>query len=158
MEPYSGPAPRANTYNAAMITRCVQFLVLLLVCCGCSRTNFDPELATRSYPFELHTTEVLPIQVFRDGSHIEIVNSTDRGWGPSTIWVNQQFAYEVDHLHSGQRLTLDLFEFRNDLGERFNAGGLFRTRQPTPVRLVELQPGEGQPLVGFVAIRGGAEE
>ena len=142
----------------SMITRGVTFLILVLACSSCSRMNYDPDLATRPYPFELHTTDTLPIQVFRDGTSVEIVNSTDRGWGASTIWINQQFAHELDELRAGQRVTLDLFEFRNDLGERFNAGGLLRTRQPTPVRLVELQPGEGQPLIGFVAIRSGDDE
>ena len=141
-----------------MIIRGVTLLVLALVCGSCSRKNFEADLATRPYPFELHTTDTLPIQVFRDGTQLEIVNATERGWGASTIWVNQQFASEIVELRAGQRLTLDLFEFRNDLGEQFNAGGPLRTRQPTPVRLVELQPGEGQPLVGFISIRGGIDE
>ena len=68
--------------------------------------------------------------------------------------VGRQFSDNVVFVY----FVLDLFEFRNDLGEIFNAGGPFRTRQPTPVRLVELQPGEGQPLIGFVAIRGGDDE
>lgn len=152
------PRDRANPYNAGMITRGAMFLILCLACTGCNSPNFDPAYATRPYPFQLHTTDTVAIQVFRDGAHLEIVNSTDRNWGESTIWINQQFAHDVDGLAPGQRLTFDLFEFRNDIGERFNAGGWFRTRQPTPVRLVELQPGEGQPLIGFVAIRNLDEE
>ena len=103
-----------------ILVRMLLFLVLCLACTGCNRPNYDPAYATRLYPFQLHTTDTLPIQVFRDGTHLEIVNSTDRSWGPSTIWVNQQFAYEISGLASGQRVTLDLFEFRNDLGEIFN--------------------------------------
>ena len=125
---------------------------------GCNRPNFNPKLATEPYPFELHTTDTLPIQVFRDGSSLEIVNSTERSWGEVTIWVNQQYAHDLPSLGVGEHVTLHLTNFRNDYGEQFNAGGFFRTRQPTPVRLVELQPGEGQPLVGLIAIRSGEGE
>jgi hypothetical protein len=130
-------------------------LLLALLPAACNTPNFDPSKATREYPFELHTTATLPIQVFRDGTTIEIVNSTDNHWGESSLWINQQYMRLISGLAPGQRLTLDLNDFRNDIGEVFRAGGFFRTRQPTPVRLVEIQPGEGQPLIGFVTIRGG---
>ena len=38
-------------------------------------------------------------------------------------------------------------------GDRFYAGGFFRTREAQVVRLVEIQRGEDQPMVGLVAIR-----
>ena len=44
-----------------------------LLAAGCNLPNFDPAKASVPYPFELHTTNVLPIQVFRDGTEIEIV-------------------------------------------------------------------------------------
>ncbi len=133
-------------------------LLLGLVPAACNTPNFDPAKSTREYPFELHTTTTLPIQVFRDGTTIEIVNSTDNNWGESSLWINQQYMRTIDGLAPGQRMTLHLSEFRNDIGEEFRAGGFLRTRQPTPVRLVEIQPGEGQPLVGFITIRGGDVE
>lgn len=143
-----------NSYNAVMSRdRCILLLFIALACAGCNRMNYNPAYATRPYPFDLHTTNTMPVQVFRDGTRLEIVNSTDTGWGPSTIWVNQQYAHELDGLAPGERVTFHLVDFRNDLGEEFNAGGPFRTRQPTPVRMVEIQSGEDQPLIGFVAIR-----
>lgn len=140
--------------------RFVRFALLLGAACftGCNMPNYNPDLANRPYPFELHTANSIPVQVFRDGTSLEIVNSTDNGWDASIIWVNQQYAHDIDGLAPGEHVTLSLRNFRNDLGEQFNAGGIFRTRQPTPVRLVELQPGEGQPLVGFIAIRSGSGE
>jgi len=148
-----------NSYNVRMVLgHRILLLLAALACGGCNQPNFDPAYATRPYPFQLHTTDTLPIQVFRDGTSLEIVNSTNESWGASMIWVNQQYAHELPGLAPGQRVTFNLFNFRNDLGESFNAGGPFRTREPTPVRLVELQPGEDQPLVGFVAIRDGVEE
>ena len=133
-------------------------LLLGLLPAACNTPNFDPAKSTREYPFELHTTNTVPIQVFRDGTMIEIVNSTDNNWGASSLWINQQYMRSITGLAAGQRLTLSLSEFRNDIGEEFRAGGFLRTRQPTPVRLVEIQPGAGQPLVGFITIRGGDVE
>ena len=133
-------------------------LLPALFLAACNTPNFDPAKATREYPFDLHTTNTIPIQVFRDGTTIEVVNSTDNSWGESSLWINQQYMLLIEGLAPGQRLTLNLSEFRNDLGEEFRAGGFLRVRQPTPVRLVEIQPGEGQPLVGFVTIRGGDVE
>ena len=52
-----------------------------LVPAACNTPNFDPAKSTREYPLELHTTTTLPIQVFRDGTTIEIVNSTDNTTG-----------------------------------------------------------------------------
>lgn len=139
----------------------VAFLVLIvlsMVEAGCNSPNFDPKLATRPYPYELHTTNVLPIQVFRDGTHVEIVNSTDQDWSESTVWVNQRYAAVVKDLKPGQRTTMNLFNFRDDLGEYFRAGGLLRTRPAATVELIELQPAEGQPLVGLISVMPGEGE
>tara|TARA_Y100000588_G_scaffold142021_1_gene156006 strand:+ start:96 stop:536 length:441 start_codon:yes stop_codon:yes gene_type:complete len=133
-------------------------LLLSLLMGGCYHQNFDPSKANKPYPFELHTTNTVPIQVFRDGTSMEIVNSTDRHWKDSTIWLNQQFSHSLPSLQPGERVVLDLKAFRNDIGQEFNAGGFFRLRQPSEMALVEIQPGEGQPLVGLIAIGGSVRE
>ena len=129
--------------------------VLVMAGLSCNAPNFDPKLAVRPYPFELHTTNVLPIQVFRDGTHIEIVNSTDRQWTNATVWVNQRYAATLDSLGPGQRISMDLFSFRDDIGEQFRAGGLFRTRPAAKVELIELQSAEGMPLLGLISVMPG---
>ncbi len=125
---------------------------------GCNAPNFDPKLATRPYPFDLHTTDVVPIQVFRDGTTIEIVNSTDRTWSDATIWVNQRYAAPLKSLQPGQRVSMDLFSFRDDIGEQFRAGGLFRTRPAAKVELIEIQEAEGMPMIGMISIMTGENE
>ncbi|MDG2291785.1 MAG: hypothetical protein P8L37_03930 [Phycisphaerales bacterium] len=125
---------------------------LSIILIGCIQPNFDRSKATYPYPFELHTTNTLPIQVFRDGRTIEVVNSTDHHWENARLWVNQQFMHSLDSLQPGEHIVLNLADFRNDLGEEFSAGGFFSTRRPTPVQLIEVQPGEGQPLIGLLAI------
>ena len=111
-----------RTMVIMMIKRLSSFLLLvlpstglLLMVSGCNFPNFDPKLATRPYPFELHTTDVVPIQVFRDGTDIEIVNSTDRTWTEATVWVNQRYAVLLESLKPGQRVSIDLFSFRDDI-------------------------------------------
>ena len=137
------------------------WLGLLLVVMGvsaCNSPNFDPKLANRSYPYELHTIDVLPIQVFRDGTHIEIVNSTDNSWSDATIWVNQRYSASIKSLQPGQRVSMNLFDFRDDLGEQFRAGGLLRTRPAAKVELIEIQPAEGMPMVGMISVMPGEGE
>jgi hypothetical protein len=48
---------------------------------------------------------------------------------------------------------MDLNSFRDDIGERYPAGGLWSSRRSLPVRMVELQSDPGAPMIGFVAIR-----
>ena len=129
-------------------------LLLALLLGACNHPNFDPSKASKPYPFELHTTNTFPVQVFRDGTSMEIVNSTDQEWQDATVWLNQRFSHPLSTLQAGERVVLDLKSFRDDNGQEFNAGGFFRLRQPTEVALVEIQTGEGQPLVGLIAIGG----
>ena len=148
-----------------MIHRLSSFLLLLLpsmgmlmLTSGCNSPNFNPKLAVRPYPFELHTTDVVPIQVFRDGTNIEIVNSTDRTWSDATIWVNQRYAAPLKSLKPGQRVSMDLFSFRDDIGEQFRAGGLLRTRPAAKVELIEIQENDDMPMVGLISVMPGENE
>lgn len=119
---------------------------------GCEQSRFVPDMATRPYPRELHTTDVVDIQVFRDGSDIELINATAHGYRDFDLWVNQRYVHHIDELPAGGRMTLSLWDFFDERGERLNAGGFFRTRQPTPVRLVEMQTAADEPMVGLIAI------
>ena len=125
---------------------------------GCNMPNFDPKLATSPYPYELHTTNVLPIQVFRDGTHIEIFNSTDLSWTDAIVWVNQRYSSNLKSMQPGERVSMDLFSFRDDLGEQFRAGGLLRTRPAAKVELIEIQSAEDMPMVGLISVMPGEGE
>ncbi|HWB20071.1 MAG TPA: hypothetical protein VG711_07220 [Phycisphaerales bacterium] len=119
---------------------------------GCNTLQDDPALATRPYPTELHTTNTADIQVFRNGTEIAIVNSTATSYRNVDVWVNQQYVRHVDAIPAGKTVELSLWDFHDDYGATPSAGGFFRTYEPTPVRLVELQLGEDQPMLGLVAI------
>jgi hypothetical protein len=127
--------------------------LLILVTCGCSRRMYDPALATRPYPYELHRPETLDIQVFREGPSIEIVNATPRSFYDFDLWLNQRYVRRVEALRAGETLRVSLWGFYDVRGDRFSAGGFWRTEPPTPLRLAEIQPGEDEPMIGLVTIR-----
>jgi hypothetical protein len=138
-------------------TRCTFVVGLLFLLApalaGCARKTYDPNWATRPYPHELHQTAMVDMQVFRRGEKIEIVNSTAKSYRDFDVWVNQRFVRHVDALPAGGSIKLSLWDFHDENGDVFNAGGFFRTVEPTPVRLVEIQAAPDQKMLGLVAIR-----
>lgn len=93
------------------------------------------------------------MQVFRRDTQIEIVNSTPISYSDFDLWINQQFVRHVDALPAGQTIRLSLWDFYDENGDQFNAGGFFRAYEPMPVRLVQIQPKNDGPLTGLITIR-----
>lgn len=127
--------------------------VLLLPGAGCMRQTHDPARATRPYPANLHRAASVDIQVFREGQTLELVNATARSYNDFDLWVNQRFVRHVKALPAGRTVRLSLTSFYDELGEPFRAGGFFRTEAPMPVRLVEIQTGSEEPMIGLITIR-----
>jgi hypothetical protein len=119
---------------------------------GCQSPPPDVSKATMSYPHQLHSTGTEPIQVIRDQEHITIVNSTARSFGSSNLWINQQYTQPLPPIPAGSTLRVNLWDCYDDLGDQFNAGGLWRTDEPTQLVLAQLQLGDEQPLVGLLVI------
>jgi len=101
---------------------------------------------------DLHKPNSVPIQVIRTDQFIDIVNSTADDYNNPTLWVNQRYSKEIPTLHAGATMRVNLWYLRDSYGEQFNAGGVWRTDQPTPLVLAELQIAEGVNLVGLVVI------
>jgi len=135
-----------------LILMCAAMFVLAAAA-GCVRQTHDPARATRPYPAHLHRSESVDIQVFREGQQLELVNATARSYADFDLWVNQRFVRHVKALPAGGRVSLSLKSFYDELGEPFRAGGFFRTEAPMPVRLVEIQAGAEEPMVGLITIR-----
>lgn len=127
---------------------------------------YDPARASGPYPDHLHlssettadgltvrTPLAVDAQVFRDDTDIVVVNSTPRSFSDFHLWLNQRYARHVDRLDAGQTIRLSLWDFFDQWGGRFNAGGFFRSYEPTPVRLVEIQLDDAQPMVGLIAVQ-----
>lgn len=131
----------------------IMILVLMAIALGCEALQYDLTKATRPYPTDLHRAEAVDIQVFREGNSLEIINSTPHSYRDFDLWINQRYVRHVELMAAGELIRLSLEEFYDERGEVFNAGGLWRTRESTPVRLVEMQLSEDQPLVGLITIR-----
>ena len=128
-------------------------LVVVLGLGGCARPLINADKATRPYPDELHVPVSIDVQVFRKGQNIEIVNSSPTSFIDVTLWINRRYARHVDSLVAGETVRLSLWEFYDELGEVFSAGGVFATQESEPVRLVQIEIDDETPLVGLVTIR-----
>lgn len=119
---------------------------------ACYNPPGNPKLASSPYPIELHVSNSVPIQVIRDEEYVRVVNSTADDYNDATLWVNQRYAVKISPLLAGKTMKLNLWSLRDSYGEQFNAGGVWRTDEPTPLVIAELQVAEDQPLVGLVVI------
>lgn len=118
---------------------------------GC-HPGYLPERATRAYPDEIGRGRTVDIQVFRDGQTMTLVNATPVSYENVDLWLNRRYVRHVEAIPAGQTVKLSLWEFFDERGERFNAGGLLRTDDPTLLRLAEIQVSEEGPMIGLVAI------
>jgi hypothetical protein len=109
----------------------------------------------RPYPAELAQSETLDIQVIREPETIiTLTNTTARTFGPSTLWLNARFSRPIAGLRPGQTLRLDLYEFRDEFGERFRGGGFFATKAPEQVMHAQLETevdGESR-MIGLIVV------
>jgi hypothetical protein len=115
-----------------------------------SRSPPGASAACTTSPGALHEANSIGIQVFRKGPSIEIVNSTARSFQDFDLWINQRYVRHVAALQPGQTLRLSLWDFYDVRGDRFSAGGFWRTEPPMPLALAEIQEGEDQPLIGLL--------
>ncbi len=100
----------------------------------------------------LHQSGSVSIQVHRSEEFIEIVNSTATDYSSATLWINQRFSTGLGPMPAGKTLKVNLWSLRDEYGEQFNAGGAWRTDEPTPVVIAELQESKSTPLIGLVVI------
>lgn len=119
---------------------------------GCATIRYDPEKATRSYPFWLKQGETVDVQVITEGETILIVNATPVDYQNVDIWLNQRYLHHADRIAPGENKRLYLGNFWDVRGEGPHPGGAFRYYPPTPVRLVQLQIDETSPLIGLQAV------
>lgn len=129
--------------------------VLLPVLGACGSAPMTAIEEGPTYPATLTKAGVADIQVFRVGTRMELVNTTPRAFGPSTIWLNKRFSREIEGLAVGERLDIDLGEFKDEYGQPFKRGGFFSAEAPDVIVLTELattKPDGTAELVGLVTI------
>lgn len=97
----------------------------------------------------------LDVQVVRDGTRISLTNTTAQPLGPGLLWLNAWYSLPFDGLGIGQRVELNLGDFRDRYGEAFRSGGFFATDAGDVVVLAQLQTTDGpsEPvLLGLVVV------
>ncbi|HBS29560.1 MAG TPA: hypothetical protein DEB06_08950 [Phycisphaerales bacterium] len=109
----------------------------------------------RPFPTTLAQAGVSDVQVQRAGTTIRLTNTSARTLGPGVMWINGQFAREIDAIPIGASASFALADFRNEFGERFRAGGFFATEPPD--RVVRAQVEQNGSLTGLIVVGGGEE-
>lgn len=139
---------------------CLLILVLLLVTpvlTGCFPKRYNPAKATKPYPAELGQSEVVAVQVTRDGDEMILVNGTANDFTDIDLWLNRRYLLHIDQFGPGETIRLQMGDFWDVWGGGPNPGGLLRWYDPTPVVLVQAQIDESSPLIGFLSIPGTEE-
>ena len=127
-------------------------MMCMLMFASCHNPAGNPDLASTPYPMNLHTATSVPIQVIRTDEYVEIVNSTANHYIDSRLWINQRYSMNLPPFRAGETLRINLWSLRDSFGEQFNAGGVWRTDEPTPVVIAEIQASDSTWLVGLVVI------
>ena len=130
----------------------ITVVLVLALLPACQNPSGNPKLASVPYPMSLHNSNSVPIQVIREEEYVKIVNSTADDYVQATLWVNQRYSVALSPLLAGQTMRINLWSLRDSFGEKFNAGGVWRTDEPTPLVIAELQISDDTPLVGLVVI------
>jgi hypothetical protein len=108
------------------------------------------------YPSNMQQSGSLNIQVFRESTRIRFTNTTASSIPACTMWVNAWFSRPLEEVSVGETVELSLFDFKDQFGDEFRAGGFFATDKPTKLVLAQLElpaGAEGQEgLVGLVVV------
>ena len=126
------------------------FFFCLLI--SCQNPAGNPKLAGPVYPLEIRNARSLPIQVIRQYEYIDIINSTAQRFKSPILWINQRYSTKISTINPGEIIRINLWSLRDAYGEQMNAGGIWRTGDPTPVVIAELQLLEDEPLIGLIVI------
>ncbi len=136
-----------------MIRLLASTVLITLALAGCAAPRYYPSRAGEPYPRHRHSTETADVQVFRDGTELELVNATPHTFNDFNLWINQRYVRHIDSLPAGARQRYSLWDFYDERGEIMNAGGFWRIYEPDPVRLVQMELDAQSPLIGLIAVR-----
>lgn len=134
--------------SAAAWAACLAATLLQASCM--TRGRLTEGTQPRPYPYDAAILRTLDVQVFRDGSKIELVNHTTLPLADFDLWLNERFLRRIDSLPPGESVKVSLYEFLDEYQEPFRGGGLWSTKLPDPIIKAEVQSGEG--LVGLIVI------
>lgn len=102
------------------------------------------------YPAQLRQSRMLDIQVARDETHIRFTNTTASPIPACTMWANTWYSRPLEPVAIGETVDISLFDFKDQYGTAFRAGGFFATEKPT--KLVQMQLEFPDELVGLIVV------
>jgi hypothetical protein len=129
---------------------CVTACLAAAAAVSCNMVPYEPQKATRPYPFELTQGSVAQVQVIPESDALKLVNATANDYRDFDLWLNQRYVTHVPELLAGRTLEVRLDTMWDQYGGTPFSGGLFRYFQPTPVVLVQIQTDDKSPLIGLV--------
>lgn len=121
----------------------------LAVVAGCS-SGHSGFIEGAIYPANVQQARSLDIQVFRDDTRIRFTNTTARSIPACTMWVNAWFSRELPGVAVGETVEMSLFDFKDQYGDEFRAGGFFATDKPMKLVLAQLETDDE--LLGLVVV------
>lgn len=127
------------------------FLATCAMPSACTMVPYEPQKATRAYPFELPQGSVAQIQVIPEAGSLKIINATAVSYKDFDLWLNQRYVVRMPQLLAGETVEVPLDSMWDQAGGTPFAGGLLRYFQPTPLVLVQIQTDDKSPLIGLVA-------
>lgn len=116
---------------------------------GCA-SNESGFIEQPIYPANKRQSRVLDIQAYRDGTHIRFTNSTATAIPACTMWVNSWFSKQIPGVGIGETVSYDLYEFLDQYGDSFRAGGFFASDRPAKVVLLQLEM--NNEIVGLIVV------
>lgn len=145
--------PGGRVRRSGWLGGAVAVLSLAATMGGCSQGP-NPSLAGPTYP-ERSQAKTLDIQVVRNETEIRLTNTTARSYRSSRLWINRWYSKPIERFDVGQTLKLSLWDFRDEYGEAFQAGGFFATRKPEKLVLAQLESGDE--MLGLIVVEAATE-
>ncbi len=129
----------------------------LLAMASCT-PNANYALATEPYPIARATGPTLQIQAEPEGDQLRLENLTVQGFKAPRLWVNRRYVCDLADIAPGATVIVPLINLRDQWGQTPYPSTMFRLHAPTPIVLVEIDPGADQPLLGLVVVEPPTEE
>lgn len=124
--------------------------VALCLASGCLPSFGDPSRATRPYPATLAKGTSSNIQAIPGETSITLTNATPVTYADFDLWLNRRYVRRIALLGAGQSIEVPTQSFYDEWGGCPFVGGFWRSYDPTPIVLLQIQVAPDQPLVGLI--------
>lgn len=114
-------------------------LVVLSSVLGCQGRGGGPDERFPVYPGMSNGDVQLDVQAFRRGTTLEMTNTSAVSFERVRLWANRTYSRELSGFGIGDTIRVGLAGFRNEYGQRFEAGGFFATSRPDALVSVEIE-------------------